>query len=433
MHEEKYTANGVIERGYKLYDQWKINKYNSRKIVSFAQNAVASMQENGTKGARTEALSYLFALDLRVKERYNSILRCLFLFLSFRRECALIKWMKSQFKAVSGEDVRELIEVEIERIREAIDTDKTDESDRKKRGGKVNELPGSEQASPEREMQENSSAKEADTARLDSKKETEDDAELGGQEQADIQTVQKSREATRERLEISVETDVIAQDVSRKEKATKQQESPQDYKIENNDLGKKPEPIANKNNEKKSYNNIIDSPTFDEVKPQEKDSVKMDFIDEVIIDNIIKDKVDAIGHNPLKDVKTEVTENRAREVVSQISEKAKDEKNSHLYDKMVMNAREESLQSKGNISQADVNNSSDLRVRIQVEDSLSMENEMRRSINDKFTDKMVALHKSRMEDALREELKIASEEYGINAPVQIVGEDRQSDRILGKK
>ena len=70
---EKYTANGVIERGYQIYDEWKAKKYKSRKIVSSVSLAVSAMNAKNAIGARIEALSYLFALDLRIKERYKNI------------------------------------------------------------------------------------------------------------------------------------------------------------------------------------------------------------------------------------------------------------------------------------------------------------------------------------------------------------------------
>ena len=52
---------------------------------------------------------------------------------------------------------------------------------------------------------------------------------------------------------------------------------------------------------------------------------------------------------------------------------------------------------------------------------------------DKFTDKMVSFHKHLMEKAMREELAIASKNAGINAPVQIIGEDKIAEiRVVAK-
>jgi hypothetical protein len=69
--QERYTSNGVIERGYAIYDEWNKNKYRSRKIVNCVRTAVASTNAKMTPTSHIEALSHLFALDLRIKERYD--------------------------------------------------------------------------------------------------------------------------------------------------------------------------------------------------------------------------------------------------------------------------------------------------------------------------------------------------------------------------
>ena len=56
-----------------------------------------------------------------------------------------------------------------------------------------------------------------------------------------------------------------------------------------------------------------------------------------------------------------------------------------------------------------------------MDESVNPEKESVKSTNDKLSEKMNAVHKSLMENALREEFAIAIEEFDINAPV-IIGD-----------
>ena len=81
----QYTDN-VIKRGYEIYDEWTDQKHGSQKIVASAYSAVRLFEKRKTMVAFIDALAYLFALDTRIKEYYNNILRCLFSFFSWRRD-----------------------------------------------------------------------------------------------------------------------------------------------------------------------------------------------------------------------------------------------------------------------------------------------------------------------------------------------------------
>ena len=73
---QQFDANAVIERGYAIYDEWSNHKLSSRKIVSYVERNVALVSSKKTNNAYIEALSTLFALEMRVKERYNSLFKC---------------------------------------------------------------------------------------------------------------------------------------------------------------------------------------------------------------------------------------------------------------------------------------------------------------------------------------------------------------------
>ena len=178
------------------------------------------------------------------------------------------------------------------------------------------------------------------------------------------------------------------------------------------------------------------------------------FIDEVIMDNMIKGEKDIIGHNPLETVKRE---GEARIQVSDLLRGDKDnasDKDAHLYDKMVLNYKGEGLQNVPSTLQNESNtlkNESnapqekiqtvvndkidEARVQIKVEENLSEENVFRRSVNDKYNNKMIHLHKALMEEALREDLRII--DLGLDDPLRFIEESNikeyQSKIALGKK
>ena len=43
---KEYTCNTVIMQGYSIYDEWKIKKLSSRKIVSYVECAVSNVKQN---------------------------------------------------------------------------------------------------------------------------------------------------------------------------------------------------------------------------------------------------------------------------------------------------------------------------------------------------------------------------------------------------
>ena len=67
----QYTDN-VIKRGFEIYDEWIDKKLNSKKIVALSEGAVKLFKKRKTIDTLINALAYLFALDTRIKEKYNN-------------------------------------------------------------------------------------------------------------------------------------------------------------------------------------------------------------------------------------------------------------------------------------------------------------------------------------------------------------------------
>ena len=120
-YEKEYTSDSVIERGYKIYDEWISFGFSSKKIVAFVDRAVAFAQAEGSPFSYVQALSYLFALDMRIKEKYNKFWKCLLFYFSWRREANALRRYKNTLHIAESADFRMAIEVEIQRLREKLE------------------------------------------------------------------------------------------------------------------------------------------------------------------------------------------------------------------------------------------------------------------------------------------------------------------------
>lgn len=425
---EKYNGNAVLVRGYEIYDEWKSNKLNSRKLVAHVERAVALMHANGNRRAHIEALSYLFALDMRIKERYGTILRCLFLYFSWRREVRTLKWLSGELHISHNmTDIRAVIELELQKIREGFNGDELDGEDDEARGGKQNGKVDEEIANNnarQDELAEHAPEQAADT------KEIQEAAHEEANDPSDNTPTEENVVETEDFGEPKESIEVMQEDAenAKSDGKEKVQESKQDQiKEENNEPETNSEPITDKAKETKAYNDAVDSPPlYEEVTVNDKKEEKLSFIDEVIIDNMVKGKEDFVTHNPLEDLKPERDAHQAIETKTQQDEKIKDsnlkddlsqtDKGSEQSDKQVKNDEKASESvSKGN------NNPEDARVQIQIDMTAGAENEMIGNLNDSLTEEMAQYLKAAMEIEAREQLKIASEEFGIDAPVEIVG------------
>lgn len=452
--QERYTSNGVIERGYAIYDEWNENKYKSRKIVNSVQMAVASSNAKKTPDSHVTALSHLFALDLRIKERYDNIFKCIILYFSWRRETGAFKRLKALLKLPDSYDIRTLIEIELIRIGQDIDEEKSEDADKKHRGGKVNENSGEEAALSQGEQQAESAAKDeiAEGRSTESREDKQEEASVQQNEEQAKDDSSVKKETAKEYLSVADDHREKGEGQAKGDQTEGKTENFFDTKKENNGSDKKSEPSIDKFRKDQGHNEATDAYVggYEDTwqsSPQKTDS----FIDEVIMDNMIKGESDIIGHNPLEDVKRE--DGGRTQMIDALGGDKNNEggKDAHLYDKMVLNYKGENSQNASTVVPTESNlpkneptvlknesialenessiprentqvvindKSGEARVQIKVEENLSEENMFRRSVNDQFNEKMINLHKSLMEEALRKEFIIPSEKMGSEAPVR---------------
>ena len=181
-HGERYTADSVIAQGYALYDQWNGSRASSRSIVEYVKRAVDSLRVEMTATAYILALACLFALDMRIKEKYKGFFRWLFSYFSWRRETRALEILKRELQIPKDlHDIRTAIAIVLPKIREKLELEEADGDEDGARGGKRNsksdaetELAASEQTK-ESEMSENVAEEPLDAE--DSKEAMEEKAE----------------------------------------------------------------------------------------------------------------------------------------------------------------------------------------------------------------------------------------------------------------
>ena len=411
IKQEPNAGNHVIERGYAIYDEWVKHRYSSRKIVRFTERVVASLQAQRASAVYFEALSCLFALDIRIQKKYNCFLKCIFSYFSWHRETCALKNLKRCFSIPnSNQNIPAAIEVELQRWSQNLEVEKHSDEDDTIRGGNSSEKNEALAASAKKEQSQ------ATNHSRDAFLDIEETKESASQK-ADEILESAYRDGSVEKIKIQSNTE----GVSREDISTSGQEKSE----RNSDTLKKT----------KTYNNGIVSPMLYEHKMT--DNAKS-LMNEVIMDNVGKSKVDVAERNPPEDAKS-VWETSPGEDVS--NEKSKNTDNdAYLYDEMLTNDRGDAAQQIKKIVEAesveiDVSaqngkveankqEAEDLRVPIQVDITLDQENEIRKEINRSMSVEAIqAIYESQVE-AMREQLTIASAEFGIDAPVEIVGKQK---------
>lgn len=425
-------ANSVIERGYNIYDEWNNKKYNSRQIVNSVQLATASLRVQKSASARIQALAYLFALDMRIKYRYKNILVFIFSYFAWRRETELLKWLKGMLNVQHIKDAHDAIEIVLKGIQDNIDISKSDDIDRQTHGGKsVEALDETYKAAKEQQYEKPSDTSEKNFV-------TEEMTEEYSESLISEKTDENTPEVTKEQAEEHY-NDVETSEKTEKASASEEKINPQ-TKIKNKN---------NNNNNNKAENNLFDEKSNDNTDKKDKkvkidenngyidvinapprkkkaDTEKMSFIDEMILDNMIRGKTDIFGYRSIGDTSQDHIQKDINKAEAPQIEKNKDDKDAYLYDEMIKSiknddSKEEMPTTKANPNVKEIKSEGNNRFQIKVEESISMENDFRRSVNDQFTDKMVVFHKSLMENALKKELTVLSKEFGIKVPVKIIG------------
>lgn len=455
VHNKRYAADSVIARGYEIYDEWVGKKFSSRRIASLAERAASSVRVKKTAGAYTEALAVLFALDMRVKEKYGSLLRCLLSYFSWRRETGALRLLKGALNIPFGEsDVRSAIEVALATMRERIDDDKSEDGDDETHGGKRNGR-SEEEATSTREKGQEQTAENSpeDTPDAEEKQESEEKKSDDTIEQTEEQAEERgerepaNREA-REASEITVREEIEAPDNEEQIEQKEENVAPEEMS----------ESTADKSTEQKTENAVYNDATdhislFEESKSEKSASDRLSFIDEVIMDNIVKGKDDIVMHNPLDDIRQnretqqfeDTTAQRSDEVAHKDDKPALDGKQSDTGRFTQATEKTDSsptvqVNEQAQSNAAPVENAptapvhteqaptvevpaeeaptvqapdknEELRVPIQVDISVDAENEMRRGIFFDMTPEALNAYIDAQKDAMREHIEIVSEEF----------------------
>ena len=334
MMHKKHTADGVITRGYEIYDAWNSKKLSSREIVGVVERAVAAARSKRKKAARIEALALLFALDMRIKERYHNLWRCLFFYFSWRRESRALAHLKGVFRIPNGEDVRDSIEIQLQKIREKLSDAETDDGSDETRGGKRNGKSDAETATPEEKGQE-TSAEDSPEEIADGEK-TEEAAEETGEELAEETPTKEQTKEIGEKEQANEAAEENAETPTEEEKQESKQEEKNELDEETAVTEENAETSKETVERNDVYDNAVDSPLIFEEKSSSEPAEKMSFIDEVIMDNMAMGKGDAAGRPLGENAKQDPVADRPQDAVTSKNEEIKGNgKDAYLYDKMI--------------------------------------------------------------------------------------------------
>lgn len=441
MKNEKLTGDAVIKRGYAIYDEWLEKKPSSRKIVESVENAVCAIAKNKTKMASVEALSYLFALDMRIRERYKSILHCIFRYFSWRREIGALKRLKDILNIPVGGDIRDAIEVALQAIRESIDAENIEDSDDETHGGKRNGK--SEETVSENKQQEQTAEELSDNSQTEELENSEEKEEISS-ETIDEENIEEPLEE--QALNAQDEQQNALEEMPEQSAELINAEENQieinkinidNLNIENNSsLDNTSKPLDNNN-----YIDAIDAAGFFLFGSEEKSEIKetIGISDQAFVENGEKD-----GEEPV-DLQPTDSENKVQENDASRDEQIDDLNNdAYLHDDMLNDDKGEELSNveagKENLTAeaenqnpsvdaqnatpiAEANNKNDMRVPIQIDINNDLENEYRKEIDRAMTAEMVEAMVKRMAEEGREQMKIAFADLGMDDPIEMVGFD----------
>ena len=451
---EAYTGDAVINRGYDIYDEWITKNFSSRKIVSRIESVLSAIKRNKTIAARLEALACLFALDTRIKEKYNNPLKCLFSYFSWRRETRAFGTLKSALNIpLATTDIRDAIEVELERLIEKLENEWNEDGGDETHGGKRNGKSEEEAAATEGKAQEQEPEEKAEEI-TDAKESSEEKAEDHSEQAASDEPIKNEASQQKTEEAISEEVEIVAND----EKDQVQEENQSELKEESNAPDDKSEPSTDKKEEAKAYNDAVDSPPLYEENTRGQSDNKPSFIDEVIMDNMVKGKEDFIRHNPVDDVKQNKEADRPQDTEAHQSEESKEsDKDAYLYDKMLATDKggaqqtekiestqqtektpeakseeQKAFEQKNDKLESVKTEAENFREPIRVDISNAQENEMRMDLSSNMTSEAIEAIKEAQSafmseqldildaereanaNAMREQLKITNEELGMN-------------------
>ena len=442
----QYTDN-AIKRGYEIYDEWIVQKHNSRKIVASAEDAVRIFKKRKNMTAFVDALAYLFALDARIKEKYNNILLCLFSYFSWRRETRALNSLKSELNIpLSETDIRNAIAVMIERLAEKLENDWDEDGDDDTHGGKRNGKAEEEAATGEKEAEETTEEK-TEAEELDDEEKKEKDSEQKEDDPIEEAPQEEVKEETTEKKETAEPQQEKAEKAATDEKEELAQEKNDNLKEENNVSDVESEPSTNKKEEATAYNDAVDLPPLYEETVSERSAEKTSFIDEMIIDNMVKGDKSIIGYQRIDEAERLKEADIPQDTEANPNEKNKSsDKDAYLYDKMIATDKGEAQQTLNvesakqneNVSETKTEQSKEtiqnnnslqsneqefkpLSEMLQADLNESLENQVIRELGNTMSDESREAFAQMQMDVAREKLSIAYAELGIDEPAEIIG------------
>lgn len=342
----QYTDN-AIKRGYEIYDEWIDRKHSSRKIVASAHGALKLFKKSKTMPAFIEVLAYIFAIDTRIKERYNNLLRCLLSYFSWRRETRALTALKTELNFPPSEmDIRDLIAVEIEKLAEKLadgwDEDGDDEAHGGKRNGKAEEEAAAEEKEAEETAEENPEAEE-----LTDNEEEKETSEEKENEPIKEELLEKAQEEIGEEKEAAEPQQAEAEIEAADEKEAPLQEKNDNLKEANNVSDDVSEPSIDKKEEAKAYNDAVDSTPLYEDAIRDRSPKQTSLIDEIIMDNMVKGVEDILGNQRTNEVERKSGADIRQDTVASQNEKNKStDKGDYLNDKRIVTDKVEAQQSR---------------------------------------------------------------------------------------
>ena len=463
QYNEENLAEHAIERGYEIYERWEKNKTPSKNLVSEALDAARAANSATDETAYSMALSYLYALDLRIKKRYKSLLSRIFLIIPYLRERRIFQSLMLMLHLRAGTDLREAITVEIKALREKAQMERENAEDSKdNQGGRTNgrvEDSAKTVKTDEGETVKNENAREDAKEDADREESLEDVVE-DTKPQANQQREQKAPSIT-EQDGISGAKEAVGNDIKDASDGMSH-----DGGAAGESLNSTKEP-AKKSTAAEVTNTTPSVKTEGEERPRgaaldvaipinpvrNDQTAKVSFIDEVIIDNMAKGVGTASGHDlshqtqavqgggnsamqngsSFEKVTEHLYDKAARETAAQEARSTAEQGAKTKNEATAPKPTESRAPEKNEASAPKVDSKGDDKPRVRIHVDMvhvDPENTARREVNDELIDNnLLLVMKSQIETEAREQLELSYAELGIDEPAVIIGHTDMSEAM----
>lgn len=106
----------VLEKANEMYATWQTNSIRSKRLVAQANEYAFDNRLKIDAFFRFRVLVFVVALEIRLEKRYGTFFRRLFRIFAYIRERSALRMLKRVFGYQSYTDIREMIELEAEKI-----------------------------------------------------------------------------------------------------------------------------------------------------------------------------------------------------------------------------------------------------------------------------------------------------------------------------